>query len=488
MASSTSRSGDRMIHQDYIARIRYSNTLPPPPNPPKLLDIPNTGLSSGQYTNPGFASRLAREQPLNIEADAELGMPLDLVGMPGIFDGDESSIQASLYPPAPHPHDRALLRPLASLGKPKTSDSGVSFLRRTEYISSHTGKSRFDSTTSRSLVQNTGHLRVKRLPEDIDKESPEYVKAQIEKSFSITAEKLSDPKLITHPTKRNVKLISSLPLLPDLEAFPDAGGYVTVKFQHNPVPPSNIYDTRLDSSILRPLILSDERQAARDDAIALHMKDPERHPFPEPEQNFEFFMVDTPADAARFKRKCDVLDSAREDEDLYTFANSEGVRCFRFKRIREYETAQTVDLQTEKYDDELVIATNEGRNSMHQRAAYYYPVIQRQQIRPQRKRNMDQRRYGIQQQEEEEEDRKEVDFLDVTVRDPDEEETRNRIVWIDDPYHVPDDEEEEPMGQGNDEAGKTDREVHPKNGADVIEGKARDAIDADGDEEILSGS
>lgn len=90
MAASSSRGGDRSIHQDYIARIRYSNTLPPPPNPPKLLDIPNTGLSSGQYTAPGFASRLAREQPLNIEADGELGMPLDLVGMPGIFDGDES--------------------------------------------------------------------------------------------------------------------------------------------------------------------------------------------------------------------------------------------------------------------------------------------------------------------------------------------------------------------------------------------------------------
>lgn len=86
MASSASR----IVHQEYIARIRYSNALPPPPNPPKLLDIPNTGLASGQYTTPGFAARLARDQPLNIEADAELGMPLDLVGMPGIFDGDES--------------------------------------------------------------------------------------------------------------------------------------------------------------------------------------------------------------------------------------------------------------------------------------------------------------------------------------------------------------------------------------------------------------
>jgi len=83
-------ASQRAVHQDYIARIRYSNALPPPPNPPKLLDIPNTGLSSGQYTSAGYASQLARAQPLNIEVDAELGMPIDLVGMPGIFDGDES--------------------------------------------------------------------------------------------------------------------------------------------------------------------------------------------------------------------------------------------------------------------------------------------------------------------------------------------------------------------------------------------------------------
>lgn len=99
MSLSAPRSGERMIHQDFIARIRYANTLPPPPNPPKLLDIPNTGLASGQYINPGFASRLAREQPLNIEADAELGMPLDLVGMPGIFDGDESCESPRTLPP-----------------------------------------------------------------------------------------------------------------------------------------------------------------------------------------------------------------------------------------------------------------------------------------------------------------------------------------------------------------------------------------------------
>lgn len=98
---SSSQRPERVVHQDYIARIRYSNALPPPPHPPKLLDIPGTGLASGQYTSAGYASRLAREQPLNIEADAELGMPIDVVGIPGIFDGDERGMCARARAPAP---------------------------------------------------------------------------------------------------------------------------------------------------------------------------------------------------------------------------------------------------------------------------------------------------------------------------------------------------------------------------------------------------
>ena len=89
MASQPSRQDrEPVVHQDYITRQRYSNALPPPPMPPKLLDIPMDALKL--CTSPGFASNLARQEPLNIEADAFLGMPIDLVGMPGIFDGDES--------------------------------------------------------------------------------------------------------------------------------------------------------------------------------------------------------------------------------------------------------------------------------------------------------------------------------------------------------------------------------------------------------------
>ncbi len=86
--STVAARSEKNYHQDYIARIRHENALPPPPGAPKLLDIPVEGLD--YYTSAAFASRLSRKQPLNIEADAELGMPINLVGMPGIFDGDES--------------------------------------------------------------------------------------------------------------------------------------------------------------------------------------------------------------------------------------------------------------------------------------------------------------------------------------------------------------------------------------------------------------
>lgn len=56
--------------------------------PPKLLDIDNGGLA--QYLTTSFASGLARREEPNIEVDAEGGMPIDMIGIPGYFLGDES--------------------------------------------------------------------------------------------------------------------------------------------------------------------------------------------------------------------------------------------------------------------------------------------------------------------------------------------------------------------------------------------------------------
>lgn len=76
------------FHQEYIASMRYRNDLPPPEMPPKLLDIPHGGLE--RMITPGFASNIARREEPNIDVDAEGGMPIDLVGMPGLHLGNDS--------------------------------------------------------------------------------------------------------------------------------------------------------------------------------------------------------------------------------------------------------------------------------------------------------------------------------------------------------------------------------------------------------------
>jgi RNA polymerase II-associated factor 1 len=292
------------------------------------------------------------------------------------------------------------------------------------------------------LIHSTGS-RVKKLPSNINKDSPEYIKAQVERSFEIAALKLQDPSRVRHPTKRNVKLVSSFPLLPDLNSFTDAGGYVNVKFQHNPVPPSNVYDTRIASSILRPLEPTADRQAARELAIANHEQDPERYPYPEYEMDFEFFLLEQGQNAANYKRKSDMLDARRDDESLYTHSNKDGSQAFRFKRVREYETATSVDYPSlRRYEEEIIVAINDGKDGVHQRAAFYYPLTQRTMIRPQRKKNMDQKRFGA--QAEITEDGQHVDILDVKIRDADESELEFRGAWKENPlYEGPQDVIEE---------------------------------------------
>jgi hypothetical protein len=88
MSKSKDSNSSGGFHQEYIASLRYRNDLPPPDMPPKFLDIPHEGLE--RFLTPGFASNLGRREELNIDVDAEGGMPIDLVGIPGLHLGDES--------------------------------------------------------------------------------------------------------------------------------------------------------------------------------------------------------------------------------------------------------------------------------------------------------------------------------------------------------------------------------------------------------------
>lgn len=326
------------------------------------------------------------------------------------------AIQAPLHPPQLHPHDRALLRPLATLGKPKFSDTGVSFLRRTEYISSgYTSKSRMEGTTSaKRLIETRKPKPVQDLP--ADRESLAFIKAQVEKSFDIAAANLKDRSRIRHPTKRNVKLISAVPLLPDVDAFPEPGGYVLVKFLTNPVPPSNHYDTRVASSILIPIPATEEENELKEAAKKAWELDPDNNPPPVENIEYNMFMPETASDAKNIKRKFDVLDPEHDSINLYSNiddTSTEKRGYFRLKRLRAYESAAVVNTLDRKYGDEVAIAMHDGTDGRHQKAAHYYPVVQRNSIRPQRTKNIQKMRGMIGGEE-----MKVMDMADLSILDP----------------------------------------------------------------------
>lgn len=340
-----------------------------------------------------------------------------------------------------HPADRQLLKPLSTLGKPKFSDSGVSFLRRTEYISSYTSKSRFESTTSRSLIGKTGS-RNQRVALSLDKESPEYIKAQVEKSFEIAARNRTSNTVVRHPSKPGLKLVDSYAFLPDHHCFSDVGGFVSLKFLFNPVPPSSTYDKRLETSVLKPVEVSEEEAEAKEEAKEAHKRDPDRYPAPDETIDYEFFMAETQADAFNAKRKLDTLDPEKDDDELYTNQNADGQPCFRFKRLRAYESASITGYTQDKYEEQVLIALHDGSDGLRQKGAYYYPMVQKITVRPQRTKNIQSKR-ALYASQTAEDIKKQVDFLDIFIEDADEDSAAVREAFVANPFGKLDGEEEE---------------------------------------------
>lgn len=388
------------------------------------------------------------------------------------------AIQAPAQAPPPHPHDKALLRSIQQLGKPKTDNAAVSFLRRTEYISSASKAQ--GASPLRALNANPARRQLKRKtsPEP-DRDSPAYVKRKIDQSFAITEQNLKDRTRVRHPTKRNLKLVEAYPLLPDLEAFPDSGAYVTIKFLTNPVGKSSKYDSRLLNGVFKPIERSEAEEAAIQGAREAYEQDPQNNPKPADSMHYDFYLNETESSGKKFRQKFDVDNPSRDDDSLYTHKHDvEG--CFQFNRLRAYETAHESELDHRtKYDEELIIAFNDDDTSLHQKAAYYYPVMQRSQIRPQRTKNIA-RKIGIA-----DEDEQIIDQLDITIDEPSDEIKEQSERFKRDPYGLEDEEQEEVAVE----------EIHQNgnaNGAEETNGRSRsgsppahsdEELDADGDEE-----
>lgn len=349
--------------------------------------------------------------------------------------------------PAPpvHPHDRALLKPLAALGKPTSMTAGVSFLRRTEYISSTQGPTRFESSTSKDLLRVRNDPKRKRKP-NVGKDDPINILRSLVKGFDIAyphdaytgpdsetnirgaeitdadLKAWSNPK---HPTKPDVTLVDSYPVLPDLDALPGTGSYIITKFSTNPAANTeNTYDPRLDVAILRP---TNADMSKYEEKMAAYEADPTL-PKPLQEYEFEFFLNAAEESVRGIKRKFDVNDPEHDDENLYDYEDGEGRKGFKYARLRPYETYQQAGDADDAYGDtvalalhdpELDVAPVDGAQKRLKKGAYYYPIQQRTHLRPKRK--------GPGALSQVEQEGEQIDALHVTIRDADEDETARRL-------------------------------------------------------------
>ncbi|KAL7409175.1 RNA polymerase II-associated [Mrakia frigida] len=257
---------------DLLVRVRYENPLPPPPFPPKLVDIP-TSLS--RYGQPSYVTQLIRETPYPMMVDAECGMPLDLLNYKGLWEGggtdeinptgplptldaDDSYLLSNPDPIQPQPSlsssnslDPSGSVPAAPSGGHIDIHSHVSWLRKTEYIQK-------DAVRATAGV---GGLKGFKRPVQLDR-SLEGQYALIEKTFS-DLEK-SDLKTLRHPNKPGLTAVEEYDVLPDPQTW--ATGYSLFKFVEPPASEGiagadAAPNASLSSAIFRPILDSDGEQS-----------------------------------------------------------------------------------------------------------------------------------------------------------------------------------------------------------------------------------
>ncbi|KAK4046077.1 hypothetical protein OIV83_006382 [Microbotryomycetes sp. JL201] len=348
-------SDGRTQKQDLLVRVRYQNKLPPPPFAPRFVHLATTPQRYATYE---FLNALNSEREVPMVIDQELGMHLELGKLApgdtthgGYWTGaDRSSVApAPGSAPALDEDDLALLADVgASAGSQTAQQSGaststsrgkadVSWLRRTEYLSSEGG------TKPTSL---SGDLKPKVPTATLSRDERFTL---IEESFKAVEQPLSQ---LRHPSKPHLKAEASYELLPDDLLW--ANNLNLVRFGEDPgenKTGSSMRagsDRRLPHAVFRPL------------------------QFSENDARIAYFLLEDDEQAERYRQR-------RETGDT-----------FNFKWARDYELATARQLH-----NEFVFSVEEGEEEEVQqlegarkrkRGVYYAPIGEAQQLRKRRPR------------------------------------------------------------------------------------------------------
>lgn len=404
MATSSDAKG---FKQDMVVSIRYRNDLPPPPMPPKLLDIDTGGLA--QYLTTGYASALAKREEPNIEVDAEGGMPIDMIGVSGYFLGDESAIMAPEIRPVLDPADHALMMSLDQL-KSQGAKNNVSFLRKTQYMTA-SQMARVNDPFMRTNPRNRKMSEGKSATPALAREDKENIKRHVQKGFDLaypdsvafnSAEAKANPitpqereawKSPVHPDNPRLKPVEFYPIIPDLKSGTDLdGNWQALKFEKPPLPP---HHGRRDDRIDVGLLTASENEAlapawrAKQKAYLEH---PNLYEDPGPEPFVWSLSVPKQPDAtSRIRKIFDDSNPAKDDPALIeplVEESADGSSRIPFERVRVYPSA--TQMLVDPHRTMALSLVNGDKLSSHSRfrkqgtAAYYYPILERLRMKADR--------------------------------------------------------------------------------------------------------
>jgi RNA polymerase II-associated factor 1 len=321
----------------YVAKVRYSNNLPPPSCPPKLLKDDKEKSNNAELTT--LVSSFFRKENFKnlIKLNDDLGMPINLINIPQkdtIYGLKNNGLNLEL-----HPSDQLLLAdPSKNI---KTKSETVSFLRRTQYISS--------DIQNNLNPKNINKLKVKK-DDELD---PKTQLKAIEDMFESPNLGLSSFK---HPTKKHLKVKKVWNFLPDTSMLDQS--YYDIKFMSSASISKNkdkskdsiksITDPRLLTAIFREIELNKNTRLV------------------------SFYLTDN-EDAEKIKNKIDdeTENAPIDDNEIDEILNDETKKSI-YKKQRDYDgSIKSIDPLRQ-----LVITFDEKSNN-----AYYIPISGKMELK-----------------------------------------------------------------------------------------------------------
>lgn len=359
---SSSNKPQKSMKQDYIAKVRYTNNLPPPPLNPKFIAYNTTDpISTKQEGEYLMASLFRKENFQNLmeRIDDQLGLNLNLINNHGFLSEEKIEAIGKLKYDQLHPKDRILLRD-AGIGRISKNEPGVSFLRRTEYISERPlSKGSSGLSTANEEVKNK-----ERLSKDEHFDASSQL-LKVEEGFTVANESLNDLSKLKHPRKRHLKAVGAWPLLPDTSMMDNK--FFNLKFIGS-------------ASIERELKQQQDRNKSNKEIINKALESSLFRPIKSDDGEWvSMFKIE---DEEQIKNLYEKLHSTKREQPINLLDEEEEViEEFKFKYKKNYDMSfQEFKQENEELAIKFVPVDEDnseqlnGKSIKKRKIAYYYPI------------------------------------------------------------------------------------------------------------------